>query len=470
MTTISNNKLPEWRKTLNKSVENYQSMRAWYEENPDNPSAEQDMDAAAGEIEKLIKQYGVLIVLNLLDEIDELQERRKAERGSEPVAWTDAEELSDLKRDGYAAMLSLDRKDCEHADPRRQILLFTHPAPARQRDQIRREHAEWSDATFGDVGPIGPLKHLSKEALEAAAEPDDLSEWADMQFLLWDAQRRAGITDEQITQAMIEKLAINKARQWPEPKDGEPRQHIKEQPAPVMPAELHPDTQNLVADFCTALAEKLYGAQLKYGYDADWKQDGWHTQCLAHFHQHIAKGDPRDVAAYCAFMWYHGWKTESVSGPVVPEDMPKDLATQIVSLLTHNIGDKLLAQKIWNACRAAMLQGEFRDLSQPVDPQISEYEKIMLRAGNSPVIPDGYVMVPKRLTAENGAKGVLSGEFSETKFINCPECFGDEECETCDGSGKLEITLPVTWTTIKAIWTKGVEHFAAAPKPEANNE
>ncbi|EHY9284355.1 hypothetical protein K4967_004641, partial [Salmonella enterica] len=64
-----NNKLPEWRKALNSAVENYQSMRAWYEENPDNPSAEQDMDAAAGEIEKLIKQYGVLIVLNLLDEI-----------------------------------------------------------------------------------------------------------------------------------------------------------------------------------------------------------------------------------------------------------------------------------------------------------------------------------------------------------------------------------------------------------------
>ncbi|EAB2201339.1 DUF550 domain-containing protein [Salmonella enterica] len=107
--------------------------------------------------------------------------------------------------------------------------------PAPERERIRREHAEWSDATFGDVGPIGPLKHLSKEALEAAAVPDDLSEWADMQFLLWDAQRRAGIRDEQINQAMIEKLAINKARQWPEPKDGEPRQHIKEQPAPVVP-------------------------------------------------------------------------------------------------------------------------------------------------------------------------------------------------------------------------------------------
>lgn len=80
-----NNKLPEWRKTLNKSVENYQSTQAWYEENPDNPSAEQDVDAAAGEIEKLIRQHGVLIVLSLMDEIDELQELRKAD--SEPAGY-----------------------------------------------------------------------------------------------------------------------------------------------------------------------------------------------------------------------------------------------------------------------------------------------------------------------------------------------------------------------------------------------
>ena len=99
--------------------------------------------------------------------------------------------------------------------------------PVSKREQVRREHAEWSDKTFGDVGPVGPLKHLSKEALEAAADPGDLSEWADMQFLLWDAQRRAGITDEQITAAMEEKLKVNMARQWPEPKDGEPRLHIK---------------------------------------------------------------------------------------------------------------------------------------------------------------------------------------------------------------------------------------------------
>lgn len=175
--------LPEWRKALNSAVENYQSAQSWCEENRDSPLAEQDVDAAAGEIEKLIKQYGVLIVLSLMDEIGELQER----------------------------------------------------------EQIRREHAEWSDAIFGDVGPIGPLKHLSKEALEAAANPEDPLEWADMQFLLWDAQRRMGLSDEFITRAMIEKLAINKARQWPEPKDGEPRLHIKEQPAPVVPPAIEPD-------------------------------------------------------------------------------------------------------------------------------------------------------------------------------------------------------------------------------------
>lgn len=96
------------------------------------------------------------------------------------------------------------------------------------RELVRREHAAWSQATFGDVGPVGPLKHLSKEALEAAAEPGDLSEWADMQFLLWDAQRRAGISDAEITAAMENKLKINMERQWPEPKDGEPRLHIKD--------------------------------------------------------------------------------------------------------------------------------------------------------------------------------------------------------------------------------------------------
>ncbi|ENF2434568.1 ead/Ea22-like family protein [Escherichia coli] len=98
---------------------------------------------------------------------------------------------------------------------------------------------------------------------------------------------------------------------------------------------------------------------------------------------------------------------------------------------------------------------------------VSQAYKLNELSGNSPVTPDGWVMVPKRLTAENGAKGVLSGEFSETTFISCPECFGDDDCETCDCSGRIEIKVPVSWTTIKTIWAKGCEHFSiVAPQQD----
>lgn len=138
---------------------------------------------------------------------------------------------------------------------------------------------------------------------------------------------------------------------------------------------------------------------------------------------------------------------QELPAPVVPEEkpMPNTLSMYAVDAVAA-----IAEVRGWNAYRAAMLQAE----------PVTTANKL----GNSPVIPDGYVMVPMRLTAENGAKVALYGEFSETKFVNCPECFGDDECETCDGSGRIEITVPVSWTTIKEIWAKGVEHFAAAPQ------
>lgn len=163
-------------------------------------------------------------------EIEELARMALAAMDGEPVVFTDERNLHHIAM-GRETSLIWGKQNSETGD----IPLYRHAQPTPERDQVRQEHAEWSQATFGDVGPVGPLKHLSKEALEAAEQPSDLSEWADMQFLLWDAQRRAGITDEQITQAMIEKLTVNKQRSWPEPKDGEPRLHIKAQPAPAFP-------------------------------------------------------------------------------------------------------------------------------------------------------------------------------------------------------------------------------------------
>lgn len=183
-------------------------------------------------------------------EIREMARSVLASLNAEPVCRTDEQELRDAENDGSGCLFTVNPVT-PHADPRRVILLYTVP-PASERDRVRREHAEWSQSTFGNVGPIGPLKHLSKEALEAAAEPGDLSEWADIQFLLWDAQRRAGISDEQITRAMVEKLAVNKQREWPAPKDGEPRLHIKEQPVPVVPPAIKPDYEVIKSILPTA--------------------------------------------------------------------------------------------------------------------------------------------------------------------------------------------------------------------------
>ncbi|HIB6573883.1 MULTISPECIES: DUF550 domain-containing protein [Klebsiella pneumoniae complex] len=150
--------------------------------------------------------------------IRELVQHRGFAKNNRPVVYTSRTELQ--CEDGFGEIWPepiLDGSD---------IALYLYASPSPERDQIRRDHAEWSQDTFGDVGPTGPLKHLSLEALETAEAPGNYAEWADMQFLLWDAQRRAGITDEQITRAMIEKLKVNKSRNWPDPEDGEPRFHI----------------------------------------------------------------------------------------------------------------------------------------------------------------------------------------------------------------------------------------------------
>lgn len=63
----------------------------------------------------------------------------------------------------------------------------------------------------------------------------------------------------------------------------------------------------LVAGFANALFEKLVAAEKKYNYEGTWKKDDWQDSLIIQLHQHVAKGDPLDVAAYCAFAWHHKW-------------------------------------------------------------------------------------------------------------------------------------------------------------------
>lgn len=64
---------------------------------------------------------------------------------------------------------------------------------------------------------------------------------------------------------------------------------------------------DLVARFSAALLEKLRAAQAKGR--SGWDDPTWERECVEGLHRHANKGDPRDVAAYAAFCWHHGWAT-----------------------------------------------------------------------------------------------------------------------------------------------------------------
>lgn len=68
--------------------------------------------------------------------------------------------------------------------------------------------------------------------------------------------------------------------------------------------------------------------------------------------------------------------------PVVPDEWTIQDAVKFCRETGRQ--DAGSAMEAWNACRAAMLQGNHRDLSQPIGQQVAEYEKIMLQ-GSQPV-------------------------------------------------------------------------------------
>ncbi|HFZ7708053.1 TPA: DUF551 domain-containing protein [Salmonella enterica subsp. enterica serovar Virchow] len=89
--------------------------------------------------------------------------------------------------------------------------------------------------------------------------------------------------------------------------------------------------------------------------------------------------------------------------PVVPPAIEPDYKVIKSILPTANPDEYAccIAADMWNACRATMLQANQRDLSQPVDPQVAEYEQIMLQAGNSPISPDGWISCSERMPAQD---------------------------------------------------------------------
>lgn len=86
---------------------------------------------------------------------------------------------------------------------------------------------------------------------------------------------------------------------------------------------------DLVARFSAALLAKLRSAEKKYGWGDGWMRDDWQDSCQHQLQEHISKGDPRDVANYCAFIWHHGWAS---STPTAPSDV-REALRECVSIL-----------------------------------------------------------------------------------------------------------------------------------------
>lgn len=79
--------------------------------------------------------------------------------------------------------------------------------------------------------------------------------------------------------------------------------------------------------------------------------------------------------------------------------------------------------------------------------------------------PDGYCILPLKLTAANGAKGALSGEFHVIYPIVCQEC-GGEGCENCNDEGGWQGEILIGWEMIKRIYEAAVK---ACALPESDN-
>lgn len=98
------------------------------------------------------------------------------------------------------------------------------------------------------------------------------------------------------------------------------------------------------------------------------------------------------------------------------------------------------------------------------DPRQYEVRNLHERPAPAAMVPDGYCIMPRQLTAENGAKALLLGEFNLQVTMECPECCELEEpaegCSICDGEGEYGQKHTIPWDQIKFIYSKAVSGLA----------
>lgn len=99
------------------------------------------------------------------------------------------------------------------------------------------------------------------------------------------------------------------------------------------------------------------------------------------------------------------------------------------------------------------------------DPAPDGYEENKIHDKKSDSLRIAKVILPRELTAENGAKALFSGEFFEVNSLTCVACdenginHAGDKCDICLGSGTFEEKTAISWDSIKDIYKKIVEHL-----------
>lgn len=92
---------------------------------------------------------------------------------------------------------------------------------------LQNEIVAFTNKTFGQSTVDAKLRHLADEVEETRATPEDRLEWADCVILLLDAAHRAGLTLDDLHQAVKQKMEINASRKWGAPDEHGVVRHIK---------------------------------------------------------------------------------------------------------------------------------------------------------------------------------------------------------------------------------------------------
>lgn len=112
---------------LREAAKKYVSTLDAHRKSPRDALAVSEWDDATGTMDVLINNDEINLIVALFGQLEVAEARiKELEANLVPVAWTDAQELRDMAKDGCGYLFKVDPSN-PFTDPRRQIMLFTKP-------------------------------------------------------------------------------------------------------------------------------------------------------------------------------------------------------------------------------------------------------------------------------------------------------------------------------------------------------